>query len=65
MSREEAEVALDLALGRLFKLCSRPEQPGDIEQYEKLRAVAMEAAEVLGIDSTPGYRPDIRRERRD
>lgn len=52
---DEARVLMRLCIGRLFRLASRPEQPGDDEQYEHLRRVAMDCAEVLGI-STETYR---------
>lgn len=33
--------AVELALGRIFRLGSRPTQPGDIEEYERCRAIIM------------------------
>lgn len=41
----EAEQVKRLAIGRLFRLCSRPSQPEDIDQYERLRAAFTEAVE--------------------
>ena len=32
---------VDLAIGRILRLGSRPTQPGDIEQYERARAVIL------------------------
>ena len=38
-----------LALGRIFRLGSRPTQPGDIEEYERCRTIIMDRV---------GARPD-------
>ncbi len=45
----EAESAINLAIGRLFLLGSRPEQDGDVKQYEDARYVILCATEYLGI----------------
>lgn len=50
--------AFELAFGRILRLASRPEQPGDVEEYERCRAIIMELA-----DPTPGYSPNIARDR--
>lgn len=50
-SREEAELAMKLAIGRLFRMGSRTTQEGDIAMYYKCRDIVMEAAEVLGISA--------------
>lgn len=54
MSRE-----VQLALGRIFRLGSRPFRSGDLEEYEKARAV------VLAHTSSESevYRPDWARDR--
>jgi hypothetical protein len=44
----EAKAVMRLALGRIFRLLSRPAQPGDVAVYEQARAMALNAAEVLG-----------------
>ena len=44
----ESRAITELALGRIFRLLSRPYQPGDIEQYEKCRKVVMELADTDG-----------------
>ena len=46
-------VEVQLALGRIFRLMSRPEQPGDVEQYEQSRAIILDAAD----PTIPEYRP--------
>ncbi len=40
-----------LAIGRLFLMLSRPEQPGDIETFNKIRSIVLDSAD---------YRPDHR-----
>ena len=32
---------VELAIGRLLRVGSRPTQPGDIEEYERCRAIIM------------------------
>lgn len=62
MNKHEATIAMELALGRLFRLGSRPEQPGDVDEYHRLRLVALTAADVLG--TRPEYQPNWVRDRR-
>ena len=50
---------VQMALGRIFKLMSRPTQPGDVEQYEAARRVVMAHAG----DVTPDWVPDYGRDR--
>jgi hypothetical protein len=60
MDDAERRAVVRMALGRIFRLGSRPTQPGDIEQYERCRAAIMEA-----IDPPPfvDTRPDWGRDR--
>ena len=53
---EEAQALMRLCIGRLFRLASRPAQPDDDEQeqYDHLRRVALDCAEVLGITARRG-----------
>lgn len=51
---------VELALGRIFRLLSRPEQPGDVAEYERCRAIVL--AEI-GDGYTPPYRPNWAAER--
>lgn len=55
----EERVAVTLAIGRLFRILSRPYQLGDEEQYERCRAVVMAHVEVKS------YEPNVRAVRRD
>lgn len=36
--------AAQLAIGRILRMGARPFQPGDIEEYERCRAIVMAAA---------------------
>ena len=38
--------AAELALGRILRMGSRPAQPGDVEEYERCRAIIMATVEV-------------------
>ena len=49
----------ELALGRILRLASRPEQPGDIEEYERCRSIILNTFEPVNAD----YRPDWARDR--
>jgi len=37
----------ELALGRIFRIASRPYQEGDIEEYERCRAIIMSDMETI------------------
>lgn len=41
MKSDAMPTEVQLALGRVFRLLSRPEQPGDAAQYEAARAVIL------------------------
>lgn len=36
---------VELALGRIFRMGSRPAQPGDVAEYERCRAIIMQVTE--------------------
>lgn len=40
----ETKKLVDLAIGRILRMGSRPTQPGDAEEYERCRAIIMEHA---------------------
>ena len=50
----EMPAEVQMALGRLFSMMSRPAQPGDVDTFHKIRALVMDAAE----PALPGYRPN-------
>ena len=51
---KEMPAEVQLALGRLFLMMSRPARPGDVDTLHKIRALVMDAAEPV----LPDYRPD-------
>lgn len=52
MSHEQEQKSLfELALGRIFRMGARATQPGDIAEYERCRAICMDAAEELGYST--------------
>jgi hypothetical protein len=61
----DATKAMNLAIGRIFRLGSRPFQEGDIELYEEAKRVCLHAAEFLGLilpqDLRPNYAKDYKR----
>lgn len=60
-ARSEGDSVIELALGRIFRLGSRPTQPGDVEEYERCRALIFEAA-AAGLPAAD-WRPDFARDR--
>lgn len=51
---------VQLALGRIFRLLSRPALPGDVEKYEEARRVALSG---VPLDVALGYAPSWVRDR--
>lgn len=49
----------ELALGRILRLASRPEQPGDVADYERCRALILDTLAPV----TPDYQPCYARDR--
>ncbi len=56
----EDRASVNLALGRLFRIMSRPEQPGDVDEYHRCHSVIMD---LVGGDMPPDYRPNYTRDR--
>lgn len=46
---------VQMALGRLFFMMCRPNQPGDVETYHKIRALVMDASNPQEPDYRPNY----------
>lgn len=61
-NKEEATRAMNLAIGRIFRLGSRPSQDGDIMLYEEAKRVCLHAGEFLGIVLPVDVRPNIARD---
>ncbi len=59
MSPINAQV-FELALGRILRMGSRPEQPGDAAEYARCRALCFDAAEGVCdlTDHLPNYARD-------
>jgi hypothetical protein len=53
--REIETGIVNLALGRIFLLMSRPFQPGDVEEYERCRRIVMDHS---GGDCAAPYAPN-------
>jgi hypothetical protein len=45
--QQVAKQTFELALGRILRIANRPFQDGDFEEYERCRAICMDAAEEL------------------
>jgi len=45
----------ELALGRILRLAARPSQPGDVAEYERCRAILLDALDPQLPDYTPNY----------
>ena len=51
------DAQVQLAIGRIFRLASRPHQPGDIAEYERCRALILDHSEMPN-DCAPNYARD-------
>lgn len=60
---QEANTAIELALGRILRMGSRPTEPGDLQEYERCKWIILDAGEYLGIRNTPDYEPCYPRDR--
>jgi hypothetical protein len=58
VSTENDDLPVRLALGRIFKLLSRPEHPGDVRQYEAARSVVLNHLEPGVAEYRPNYASD-------
>lgn len=64
MTSEERMKTFELAMGRILRLGSRPYQEGDIEEYERCRAIIMSLAEASKNAQTSGWSPNYARDRK-
>lgn len=62
MNPTERSKAFALAMGRIFKLGSRPTQPGDAAEYARCRNLILDLAEEEGVDLSD-HRPNYIRDR--
>lgn len=51
---------VEMAIGRLFRMGARPSQPGDLEEFEKIREVVMEY-DAQQRETNPNWNPDRNR----
>lgn len=59
LSEKERERVMQLAIGRLFAMGSRPSQPCDVAEYERIRAIVLDIAG----DAPAAWHPDYARDR--
>ena len=59
-SPAEKKLLVDLAFGRIFRLGSRPTQPGDVAEYERCRAIILDNTEPTPLGWQPNYARDRR-----
>lgn len=57
MEAEDSKI-VQLAIGRILRLASRPEQPGDMAEYYRCRSLILDRCE-----SQPDNRPCYERDR--
>ena len=53
-----SNAAVEMALGRIFRIMSRPTQPGDVAEYERCRAIILDLAGDPVIPYSPNYARD-------
>jgi hypothetical protein len=63
VTNKERNRIMEMALGRIFLLGSRPTQPGDIEQYEKARHALLTAYDEAPFEVERDYSPNWAKER--
>jgi hypothetical protein len=62
MTDQEVKKTMELAFGRILRLGSRPAREGDVEEYERCRAILMAGDFRLRgtslVDNTPNFARD-------
>lgn len=62
MSEAEKTAAVQMAIGRIFRMGSRPSQPGDVAEYYRCRNLVMDLLEASeSNDGAPCYVRDRNR----
>ena len=46
-TKSEAKALINLAIGRIFLLGSRPTQPGDLNNYERMKRIIYQCTDIL------------------
>lgn len=52
-TKAEAKQLINLVIGRIFLLGSRPTQPADINDYEKMKKIIYECTDILEKGEKP------------
>ena len=52
------QAVIELALGRIFRMASRPTQAGDVAEYERCRKIVMDLLDPITPDYSPNYARD-------
>lgn len=63
MSREEKDALVRLALGHILRISSRPAQRGDVEEYERCRAIVLDLTDSSTHPVTSTWTPNYARDR--
>lgn len=54
----EKQDAVRLALGRIFGMMLRPSEAGDVEEYERCRAIVLDVTDPVTRDTRPNWARD-------
>lgn len=57
MTNQE-NATVQLAIGRILRMGSRPTQPGDVAEYERCRAIILDLCEPVAAGYSPNYARD-------
>lgn len=49
---------VNLAIGRILRLASRPTKPGDVAEYERCRALILDLCDPISAPYAPNYARD-------
>lgn len=53
MTTQDRQI-VNLAIGRIFRMASRPSQPGDVAEYERCRGLILDRVDA-SVDMAPCY----------
>lgn len=54
----EDKSTVNLAIGRILRMASRPTQPGDVAEYDRCRALILNLCQPVAAGYTPNYARD-------
>jgi hypothetical protein len=58
VTEQDARQVAQLALGRLFRIGSRPFQEGDVEEYARIRSIVLDCSEVIRSPALTDHSPN-------